>query len=34
VIVLSGSKLKKSIGKGIKNNINEYLRLLIKRFEK
>jgi nucleoside-diphosphate-sugar epimerase len=34
VIVLSGSKLKKSIGKEIKNNINEYLRLIIKKFGK
>ncbi len=34
VIALSGSKLKKSIGKGIKSNMDEYLRLLIKKFEK
>jgi nucleoside-diphosphate-sugar epimerase len=34
LIALSGSKLKKIIGKSVKNNINEYLRLLIKRFGK
>ena len=34
VIVLSGSKLKKLIGKSINNNTNEYLRKLFKRFKK
>ena len=34
VLVNSGSKLKKIIGKSIKNNVNEYLGKLFKRFKK
>jgi nucleoside-diphosphate-sugar epimerase len=34
LMFLSGSKLKKIIRKKIKNNINEYLKSLIKRFKK
>ena len=34
VLVNSAKKLKKIIGKNFKNNMDEYLRLLIKKFEK